>query len=571
MAIKAHEGQTRAGGEPYVSHVIAVSQILEGWGMEDEELIVAALLHDTVEDDLVALSEIEGLFGKRVAQLVDAVSKFRSDTGVPDDRETLKKVLVQSYLEPRVAVLKLADRLHNMRTMYPMPEKKRIAKSRETLDVYTRLAESLGMWEVKIELEDVAFQYVGPQNYQDIAAEVDGDSRLTLSFLRHWESNLTRLITEQGSHGSVDIRKNGYYSLYDKRRRLALEGKSSPTNFAQINDVVSFRVLLPELGDCYRFIGTIHQEFGEHVDFDRYDEFVGVNRRTNGYSALQTTLDLPQGAIEIAVATEEMEEFNRWGVVSLLRKGERALSDYLLKLVFTPTGEVRFLPRSATGVDFAYSISERLGAQAESLLVDGQSQPLTYVVPNASTVEVILADEPQRAPDAELRFYCLPATRNTVERQLIIKERDQYAKQGKEILEGVIETRGLLDLVDLGKPLTKLIYGFGCQSLEDLYFKVGGGYVVPSDVARWLDREGMTKEGLGWTTIRVSGVDQPGILDDVATWIHNLGGNIINIGLTMDEGRYQLRLVIDGLNDRGEDSIREILTTDRRFEQWKLV
>src|SRR3989344_4546017 len=571
LATSAHEGQIRAEGKPYVTHCIAVAQILEGWGIQEENMITAALLHDVVEDSPTTLEAIEASFGVDVAELVDGVSKFRSASGKTDDRETLKKFFTKTYIDPRMAVLKLADRLHNMRTLAPMPEHKRIAKSRETLDVYTGLAESLGMWEVKIELEDLAFQYVKPHEYQEVIDEVESDTRLNPAFLGYWTSNLERVLVEEGFIGRVVVRKNGLFSLSEKRRRAALQGKSLPGSFSEINDLVSFRVILPEIGDCYRCVGALHHNFGERVDFKRFDEFFGANRRTNGYQALQTTLDLPQGATEIAVVTEELEEFNHWGVVNLMRSGGQELSEYVLKLIFTPKGEARFLPRGATGVDFAYSLSERLGAQAESLLVDGKQMALTTVIPNASTVEVLFAEETRSAPDPELLEYCLPATGQKIEDQLIIAERDRFVKEGKESMEPDIETRGLLDLGDLGERVTELVYWFGCQRLDDLYFKVGGGYLPVSDIANWLDKEGITKNELGWTTIQVSGEDDKGILKDLTAWIFEQGGNIINVAIPKRGDRYVLRLVLEDMGGKGDEALRRHLAADARFETWKVV
>ena len=575
LATKAHAGQTRAAGEPYVTHSIAVAQILEGWGIIDEDFISASLLHDVVEDTSVTLDEIRAMFGADVAELVDGVSKFRSASGKTDDRETLKKVLVKSYIDPCVAVLKLADRLHNMRTLKDMPEKKTVAKSRETLDVYTRLAESLGIWEVKVELEDLAFRYTHPETYEEIAHAVESDPRLKPLFLEHWKSNLERIMVGEGFEGRVVTRKNGNFSLTEKSKKAAKQGKSLPGSFSQINDLVSFRVIVPTVDDCYRFLGAVHDDCGNLVDYSRFDEFIGANKRPNGYSALQTTLNVPQGATEIAIMTEEMEEFNHWGVVSLMRRGQNDLSQYNLKLIFTPTDEVRFLPKQATGVDFAYALSERLGAAAASLLVDGEPKELSTVVANASTVEVIVSDDARIAPHPEVLNYCLPETRQKIERQLIQAEGSKYIWKGKVTLEAVLETRGLLDLTDLGRPLTKLVYWYGCQNVEELYAKVGGGFLLPSEISSWLDKEGVTKESLGRTTVRVTGVDKPGILVDLSTWIHAEGGNIVKINHVVDEtekgDRYVLRLVLTDIQEQGETSLKAKLVHDDRFETWKVV
>lgn len=571
VAVQGHEGQRRLSGEPYVHHCISVASILESWGIKDENLISAALLHDVIEDSTVTLQEIAARFGKETAELVNGVSKFRSETGEYDDRETLKKVLIKSYIDPRVAILKLADRLHNMLTLDAMPRGGQVAKARETLDVYAELAESLGIWVVKTQLEDLAFKYVSPESFEMIKKELDSDSRMDPRFIHHWRSNLQRLLEEKEIKGGVEVRRGGYWSLAKKRERSALQGKSLPTSFADINDVISFRVRLEDINDCYRFIGNVHERFGDSVDFERYDEFIGANKRENGYQALQTTLNLSQGALEIAAMAEQMEEFNNWGVVSLVGQDETELNEYILKLVFTPIGEVRFLPREATGIDFAYSINERLGAEADYILVDGEKKPLTFTVPNASVVEVVLAKEVRRAPDPKLLRYCLPSTKRVIKEQLIQREKDRFTGQGKRALEEVLAKRGLLDLADLGEPLPGLIYRFGCQTVDDLYFKVGRGYLDKGKVSEWFESEGITKKTLGWSSIRVEGLDKPGILDDLASWIRENGGNIVNIGLRMISRHYELRLVIEKLTFEAEEAIGAKLSGDERFESWRIV
>ena len=297
VAKDCHDEQFRKSGEPYISHCVEVLRILRNeWGIEDEDCMIACLLHDVVEDCEIGIDQINIEFGGGVAELVDGVTKL--DAG--NNMDTLKKVIKGSYLNPKVAVVKLADRLHNMRTLVFMPEDKQVKKASETLSVYARLAESLGMWVVKNELEDLCFKYVDRDEYLRVEAIIEEDPRLISFFSSNVSSGLEQLMTEHGYEGSVEMRRNGLYSLREKQKRQSLAGRCGD-GFGEINDVVSARIRLSCVEDCYRLIGVIHRNYGEMVDYDRFDEFVGVNKRTNGYEAIQTTINFEQGPVEIAL------------------------------------------------------------------------------------------------------------------------------------------------------------------------------------------------------------------------------------------------------------------------------
>ncbi len=328
LALKSHEGQTRKSGEPYFTHCSGVFKILKDeWNITNENYLIAGLLHDTVEDTKVSLKQIQLDFGNEVTDLVSGVTKLQTSS----DQETLKKVLNKTYINPGVAVIKLADRLHNMRTLEFMKSEKQIEKSGETLDIYTRLAESLGMWKVKTELEDLCFKYLDKELYIKTLNDLENDPRLSPNFLCYLKSRMEQILNDNNIDGQVETRKSGCWILKDEQEKMALKGKGSPDSFKDINDVVSFRIKLNSISDCYQILNDIHQDFGEMVDYDRFDEFIGANKRVNGYQALQTTINFPQGPVEIGLVTNEMEEFNNWGVVSLIKES-KDLKDYVLKI-----------------------------------------------------------------------------------------------------------------------------------------------------------------------------------------------------------------------------------------------
>lgn len=566
LGAKSHEGQVRKSGEPYFTHCFEVFKILKNeWGIKDENYLISALLHDTVEDANLPLKEIELEFGKEVSDLVFGVTKLQSN----DDKGTVKKVLDKTYINPGIAIIKLADRLHNMRTLEFMKPEQQIGKSQETLDIYARLAESLGIWNVKTELEDLCFKYLDPESYKKTSDDLESDPRLSQNFLFYLKSRMEQLLVDNGIDGQVETRKSGIWILKEKQEKMALKGSGSPDSFKDINDLVSFRLKLNSIDDCYKVLKDIHQDFGDMVDFDRFDEFIGANKRVNGYQALQTTINFPQGPVEISLVTKEMEEFNTWGVVSLI-KNDKDLKDYILKLVFTPTGSVRFLPKNAIGVDFAAVINPRLLAEAESINIDGTENPLTVVIPNASTVRVNIG-ESRRAPLQGLEDYALPETRKLIQEQRILEKRDNLVKKGKEQMELVLIPRGLLVLTDLGDSINPLLYKLGCQGIDDLYFMLGNGSIKNELIDNQLDLANITKENLGITSIRLKGIDQPKILFDVIQKISELNRNIAHIEQKNTKNEFNVRLLVEHMTKDEENIIQQFLENDSRFSERLVV
>lgn len=579
LALKAHKGQKRNSGEEYITHPLAVEKIIrEEWRINNEELSCAAILHDTVEDTEITLEQLRTEFGDLVASQVDGVTNLRKEDSVIDkpertnfDLRKSRHTIERSYIEPGVALIRLADRLHNMRTLSYLPEDLQKRKAQETL-IYVNLAESLGIWPVKIELGDLAFKYLNPELFNSVKSEVDNDPRASSMFNSYMKSNLNLILCDEGVRGRVETRKNGYWEIYKKREAAALKGKSRADSFSEIDDLVSFRMIINDADKLFFTLGKVNDYFGENVDYERLNLYVGVNKRLNGYEAIQTSVNLPQGATEMAIVTEEMEEFNNWGLISLINKGRKDLDEYVLKLIFTQSGELILLPKRATGIDFAYAINKQLGADAQNLLIDGTPVSISTVIPNASVVEVVPSDKPKRAPNPGYLDYASPVTKKIINEQLILQGRDMVVERGVGIMETLLQSRGLLVLSDLpSDKVMRIKYQYNCPSLEDLYFKVGEGSVPVEDITRLLDKEGITKEALGLTTIRVQGRDKPGILSDLSNTIYQRGGNIENIDYKKDGDDYSLRLVIKGFDSGKENDMANILEKDQRFENYLVV
>ncbi len=566
LAEKAHKGQLRRSGEPYFTHCVAVANIIyHEWGIEDEKYVAAALLHDVIEDTETTKEEIKRDFGEDVLELVEGVTKLSQGT----DQETLSKVIDKSYLNPGVAVVKLADRLHNMRTLGPMKPEKQIEKAQETMKVYTRLAESLGMWQVKRELEDLSFMYLDPEGYRRIKEQIDNDPRNNPLFIAYVKSSLEQLMASNGFVGKVEITKKGYCESKKKQEKKAMKAECRPGSFEGVKDVVSFRVILNDTADCYVFLHQIHEQEGNRVDFGQTEQQIGANKATNGYQALSTTIAYKQGMTEIAMVTPEMEEFNKWGIISLIKKGEKDLSQYSLKIVFTPTGSIRFVPKEATAADLALEIGPAVLANGIGARSNGEEmEPMSTVLENGAVVEVILAQETRRAPEPGLEDYCsMLQTRAAIREMRILAERDERIEQGREMLEKILSPRGLVDLTDIEQnKFNSVLYQLGCDGYEDLMFKVGTGSMDMVILNKALDQAGITKRELGVTTIKLAGTDGEGILNMVDTWITKKNKNIHQIAHKRKGSQYELRIVVADLTRRQENELRRLLKRDGRFE-----
>jgi RelA/SpoT family (p)ppGpp synthetase len=464
FSMKAHGGQQRASGDPYFSHPIEVAGILTDLKLDDQT-IVTAILHDTIEDTVATPEEVEKLFGKEVARLVDGVTKLSKIEAQSENEraaENLRKFLLALSDDIRVLLVKLADRLHNMRTLhYIKSEEKRRRIARETMDIYAPLAERIGMYEMMTEMQSLAFRELEPDAYASITRrlkqlhEAGGDlvSRIGLGLQLH--------LADHGLEAEVTGREKHPFSIWRKMAERHI-------SFEQLSDVMAFRVIVDTQEDCYRALGLIHQRWP--MVPGRYKDYISTPKR-NGYRSLHTSvIHDSKMRIEIQIRTKEMHEQAERGLaahwaykegkpsadlkipwvddlVEILDHAENAeellehtrMAMYQDRIfAFTPKGELIQLPKGATPVDFAYAVHTDLGDRTVGAKVNSRVVPLRTILENGDQVE-ILASEAQHPQPSWLRFVATGKARAGVRRFVRHKERDETIELGRKIYDDIVE------------------------------------------------------------------------------------------------------------------------------------
>jgi len=573
LSKSAHKGQKRLSGDPYFSHLHEVANIIAAWTSYEQEintnLICAALLHDTTEETNITLAEIKNKFGSEVASLVDGVSKLKSRKRKEEDWLTLQKVIKRGYLDPKVFILKLADRTHNMRTLSYMPKAKQILKASETRDVYAKLAEALGMWEVKVELEDLSYKYLDPKSFKKTKKEIENDKRVTISATKTTNA-LNKLLLRCNIKARIYLSVNGCWVVETKKDKMLDKGISAKRDIKNINDVVSFRVLVENVDNCYKALGVIEQYYADKVNEEEFDNYL-LKPRINGYSALQTTVITKYGAIEIAITTEDRESFNRLGIVSLLTKRNNVnLSKYVLKVIFNQSGEIMFLPKKATGLDALYK-NPLTAASAEAIVVNGKKQPLSKVLSNGAVISGIYSKKVRRAANKKLLKYGLPDTKRIMLAQINLSEKEKLIAKGRKKIQKVLIPRGILSLSDIDEVAWQLVYLCNAESVYDLLFKYAKGLIKESQINNHLNKLGLIKEKGNLSTVFLKGKNKPGILAKVSNKIAKLGGDIQLVKHSNMGNLYTLRLLIRGLDDDKELSLRKFLEKGNDFSYIQIV
>jgi len=500
FAMKAHGSQTRASGDPYFSHPLEVAGILTGYKL-DAASIITALLHDTIEDTPATYEEIQKLFGDEVGRLVDGVTKltrmeFQSDQA--KQAENFRKLVLAMSEDIRVLMVKLADRLHNMRTLHHVskPEKRRRI-AMETMDIYAPLAERIGMHEIKDELQDLSFAELNPEARDSIMAR--------LAFLREQgEERVPRIVealkntlTGGGLSANVTGREKMPYSIF-------LKMQQKEVGFEQLSDVMAFRVLVDDLHDCYRALGLIHASYA--VVPGRFKDYIST-AKPNGYQSLHTGVIGPEKQrIELQIRTHQMHEVAENGVAAhwaykqdgAAKEGSRyrwlrELLDILehasgpeeflehTKLemfqdqvfCFSPRGDVIGLPRGATPVDFAYAVHSEIGDHCVGAKVNGRIIPLRSVLQNGDQVEILTSKAQSPSPTWE-RYVVTGKARARIRRYIRSQEREQYAKLGLSILNRAFKEEGY---AYTDKAATEVLSTFKQQTIDDLLALVGAGTV----------------------------------------------------------------------------------------------
>lgn len=505
FAMKKHGGQLRTSGDPYYSHPIEVAGILTKFKL-DSASIIAGLLHDTVEDTDTTVEEVRELFGDQVASLVDGLTKLamiEQKSGSSKQAENFRKLLLAMSDDIRVLLIKLADRLHNMRTLHFCPPEKRQRIARETLDIYAPLAERIGMQEVKDELEEIAFAELHKEAHDSIIAR--------LNFLREQGSNIVPKIiaqlekdmAENGIKATVTGREKAPYSIWRKMQQ-------KNASFEQLSDIMAFRICVDDIATCYQALGVIHSKY--HMVPRRFKDYISTPK-PNGYQSIHTGVIGPEDTrIEIQIRTYEMHEIAEKGVAAhwAYKQGQKAegrnfrwirelleildqaanpeefLENTKLEMYndqvfcFTPKGDLIGLPRGATPVDFAYAVHSKVGNTCVGAKVNGEIKPLRTVLQNGDQVEVLTSKAQHPSTEWE-RFVVTGKAKAAIRRYVRAVKREQFINLGKEMLERLFKGESL-ELSDKG--LVGVMQNFEAETVEDIYAKVGEGLISGWDVLK---------------------------------------------------------------------------------------
>ncbi|QJA06186.1 bifunctional (p)ppGpp synthetase/guanosine-3',5'-bis(diphosphate) 3'-pyrophosphohydrolase [Thermosulfurimonas marina] len=515
FAAKAHAGQVRKSGEPYLSHPLAVAYILARMRL-DLPTIAAGLLHDTVEDSAVTLEEIRRHFGPEVALIVDGVTKLSAlpkASRLERQAENYRKMLLSMAQDLRVILVKLADRLHNMRTLEFQPEEKRRRIAQETLDIYAPLASRLGIDWLKQELEDLSFQYLYPEEFRRLKAEVEKRVEAAQDYVEEVKRIIREELAKHGIEARVLGRTKHLWSVYRKLERYGL----TIDQLDQIYDLIGFRVIVKTVSQCYQVLGILHALWPPIPG--RFKDYISVPK-PNLYQSLHTTVMGPGGKrIEIQIRTEEMDRIANEGIAAhwlykegtVLAPGQGRKFEWLERLVelqkelqnprefleslrldlfpeevyvFTPRGDIKVLPRGATPVDFAYAIHTEVGNHCVRAWVNDRLVPLDYELQTGDVVRI--ETSPTQKPSRDwLKFVKTSRARSRIRQWLRQEEREQALALGREVLSREFRKhrRNFADFID-SPAAEEVARSFNFKNVEEMIAAVGYGKLTPQQVLR---------------------------------------------------------------------------------------
>ncbi|MEE4195137.1 MAG: HD domain-containing protein [Anaerolineae bacterium] len=565
-----HAGQKRLTGEPYFeTHCGWVGNLVDQMA-QNEAWTIAALLHDAIEDQNVSLEDIRkkfpGILGESIAPLVDGVTKLiTSRDGRSKEIETLRKIA--AYRDPGVFVIKLADRSHNILTLEHMPKQKQIAKAEEAIRAYGRLAGILNCHRWRCWLEDIAFPFYQHNTYDFVSNTINADPRLQPQFLEQMSWQLANVMEKEGVTGEIHVVANGYWQSWMKLKKLARERRSSLHNFGNIDDLVSFRLILEteDDRDCYRLLAGVNRYLGSYLDQTGFDDYIAIPQ--NGYRALHVTGWFgDMGAIEVAITTREMEGENMWGVVHNMRH-HLPTGQYQPITILTPTGGMRFLEEGASVLDAVASIQQDFFLdKVNSVEVNGKLAHLSDRVQSGDVIEVTTGDNPLFPNESWLSFSSR-ATTAIVRSVLVNQALKLEAEQGRKLIRPIIFEHGIVDLDDVAnlepERVERLLGYLASPFLEDLYIGLGGGAIPLEDFSEALARANISRQELAWSTIYLIGpkkANRPGIMALLTSVIWESGSNILRIvNNTYPDGSFDVRIVTVEYTDEQREHITQAL------------
>lgn len=513
LAKAAHEGVFRKSGEPYIIHPIAVANILADLEL-DMEVIAAGLLHDVVEDTPYTYEDITELFGKDIADLVDGVTKLgkiKYQTKEESQAENLRKMFLAMAKDIRVILIKLADRLHNMRTLKYMPEEKAKYKAKETLEIYGGIAHRIGISKIKWELEDLALKYIDPEGYRELADKITMKRGQRQEFI----DKIVQLLQDKFNEVDIDCEVSGrpkhFYSIYKKM-------KKKNKTFEEIYDLTAVRIIVNTVKDCYAVLGMVHTMWIPMPG--RFKDYIAMPK-PNLYQSLHTTVIGPGGEpVEIQIRTHEMHEIAENGIAAHWKYKEGITGNHDTKMeqklkwlrqmmewekdvqdphefldalkddvfnsqvyVFTPRGDVMELPAGSTPIDFAYRVHTNVGNKCTGAKINGKIVPINYKLQNGEIVEVITSSNSSGPSRDWLAIVQTPTARNRIRQWFKKERREENVERGTDILEKEFKRYNIpYKNASIQKFLTQVAKKFNQPSLEDLIATIGYGGIATSQV-----------------------------------------------------------------------------------------
>ncbi len=500
--VKAHNGQVRISGEPYIIHPLEVAKILTSLKL-DIITIVAGLLHDAIEDTHTKIEDLKEIFGGEVAFLVEGLTKLSRiefKTKEEQQAENFRKMLLAMAKDIRIILIKLADRLHNMRTLEHLPPAKRMAIAQETLDIYAPIANRLGIGWMKTELEDLSLKYLHPSEYEDLVKKVAKREEERKGYINEAIDIVSNALKKENLSGDVKGRPKHYYGIYQKMLKQGI-------SFELVYDLTGIRIITETKADCYAILGVIHSLWTPVPG--RYKDFIGLPK-PNGYQSLHTTVIGPKGErVEIQIRTRDMNrvaeegiaahwqykektplgepDMERFGWLRQLIDLQRDLTEAkdlldTIKVdlfpdvvyVFTPKGDVKELPKGSTPVDFAYSIHSDIGHHCVGARVNGKIVPLKYHLKNGDTIEI--QTSPVHVPSRDwLKFIATPRAKTRIRQWIKAEERKRSIELGRELLERELKRHDLSPSVIKSKEMVDIARGSGFQGTEEMLVAIGYG------------------------------------------------------------------------------------------------
>jgi GTP diphosphokinase / guanosine-3',5'-bis(diphosphate) 3'-diphosphatase len=522
FANEAHRGQLRSSGEPYMIHPTEVAQSLADL-LLDIPSVVTGLLHDTVEDTHATLEQIESEFGKDIAQLVDGVtklSKIRFKTTEEKQAENFRKMILAMAKDIRVILVKLADRLNNMRTLEHLPPAKQKLIAQETLDIYAPIANRLGISWIKIELEDLCLRYLHPDVYYKLAQKVSKTKREREKYNEDVSEILDEKLKEYDMHAQINGRAKHFYSIYKKMERRKVD-------YEQVYDIVAFRIVVDNITECYKALGVIHAAYKPVPG--RFKDYIAIPK-ANAYQSLHTTVIGPKGErIEIQIRTQEMHQIAEKGIaahwkykegrfdsrahenvewVNRLLEWHKDLSDpneflETVKIdlfdedvfVFTPKGEVKQLSHGSTPLDFAYAVHTDVGNKCVGAKVNGKIVPLKYRLKSGDTVEVVTAASQTPSKDW-LKIVKSSRAKAKIRSFIQTQERTRALQLGTEILDKALRPFGQsLNKLEKNGEIIKAGQSFGLKSADEVFIAIGYGRIsLDSMIQKLVPKEAFDKK-----------------------------------------------------------------------------